>query len=83
MTFLEAPWLRMNSLRAPSCRPRRNMPCTVGMRGSSHPSTCAATKPKPEYPGVMCLCSLLLRGRTYKGWCQDVVAMQHECFGGS
>lgn len=39
VTFLLAPWLRMNSFRASSCRPRRSMPCTVGMRGSVQSST--------------------------------------------
>ena len=29
----------MNSRRAASCRPRRKMPCTVGIRGSAQPST--------------------------------------------
>mmetsp|Transcript_38935 Transcript_38935/g.65463 ORF Transcript_38935/g.65463 Transcript_38935/m.65463 type:complete len:279 (+) Transcript_38935:585-1421(+) len=34
LAFLLAPWLRMNSLRASTCMPRRMMPCTVGKRGS-------------------------------------------------
>ena len=37
--FLDAPWSRMNSFSAGKVRPRRRTPCTVGMRGSSHPST--------------------------------------------
>mmetsp|Transcript_1284 Transcript_1284/g.3681 ORF Transcript_1284/g.3681 Transcript_1284/m.3681 type:complete len:248 (+) Transcript_1284:295-1038(+) len=39
VTFLEAPWDTMNSCRAGTVIPLRMMPCTVGKRGSFHPST--------------------------------------------
>lgn len=37
--FFEAPCEMMNSFSASTFSPRRSMPCTVGMRGSSQPST--------------------------------------------
>mmetsp|Transcript_42977 Transcript_42977/g.129012 ORF Transcript_42977/g.129012 Transcript_42977/m.129012 type:complete len:242 (+) Transcript_42977:479-1204(+) len=39
VTFFDAPCERMNSLSTSILRPRRMMPCTVGMRGSSQPDT--------------------------------------------
>ena len=32
VTFLEAPWSRMKALRADTCSPRRNTPCSGGTK---------------------------------------------------